>query len=247
MTIELALVTALLAGFFGSSHCLGMCGAIVVLFEGPDSVRNNATAWPRRLVYNVGRGGFYALLGVIAGLSGALLTNMTGVAQGLWFLRVLAAVLVIAIGLNLLFDWRLTRFLEAAGGGLWQRMSRLAKHVLPANTLPRAFAAGFIWGALPCGLVYSAVAISATSGDALSGAAIMLAFWLGTLPTLLLVGTSADFLNRVRRRKMLRRIAGILVILVGLAALLPFASSSNGHEHHAANRSPLPAETQSIC
>lgn len=233
MTIEFALGAALLAGFFGSTHCVGMCGAIVVLFEGPDS--GHSSAWPRRLTYNFGRGSFYALLGAIAGLTGTLLTKTTGVEQGLWFMRILAAALVIAIGLNLLFDWRLTRFLESAGSGLWQRMSRFARHVLPATTLPRAYAAGFIWGALPCGLVYSAVALSTTSGNALSGAAIMLAFWLGTLPTLLLVGTSAQILTRLRRRKMLRRIAGILVILIGLAALLPFTPSSGGHQHHSAS------------
>ena len=247
MTIELALVTALLAGFFGSSHCVGMCGAIVVLFEGPDSDRTSASVWPRRLTYNIGRGSFYALLGAVAGLTGALLTKTTGVEQGLWFMRLLAAALVIAIGLNLLFDWRLTRFLESAGAGRWQKMSRLARHVLPASTLPRAFGAGFIWGALPCGLVYSALAISATSGDALSGTAVMLAFWLGTLPTLLLVGTSAQFLTRMRRNKILRRVAGILVILVGLAALMPFSVSSNGHQHHAASASPTFAETQKSC
>jgi len=224
-----------------------MCGAIVVLFEGPESDRIKAAVWPRRLMYNMGRGSFYALLGAVAGLTGALLTKTAGVEQGLWFMRLLAAALVIAIGLNLLFDWRLTRFLESAGAGLWQRMSRLARHVLPASTLPRAFGAGFIWGALPCGLVYSALAISATSGDALSGAAIMSAFWLGTLPTLLLVGTSAQYLTRWRRNKMLRRIAGILVILVGLTALMPFAASSNGHQHHAASASPIFVEIQKLC
>jgi hypothetical protein len=224
-----------------------MCGAIVILFEGPDSSSVNTSVWPRRLIYNAGRGSFYALLGAIAGLTGALLTKTAGVEQSLWLLRIVAAVLVIAIGLNLLFDWRLTRFLESAGAGLWHEMSRLARHVLPANTLPRSLAAGFIWGALPCGLVYSAVAISATSGDALSGAAIMLAFWLGTLPALLLAGTSAEYLSRLRRRKMLRRIAGILVILVGLAALMPFTAQSNGHKHHAASVSPTFAETQKSC
>ena len=207
----------------------------------------STVVWPRRLTYNIGRGSFYALLGAVAGLTGALLTKTTGVEQGLWFMRLLAAALVIAIGLNLLFDWRLTRFLESAGAGLWQKMSRLARHVLPASNLPRELGAGFIWGALPCGLVYSALAISATSGDALSGTAVMLAFWLGTLPTLLLVGTSAQFLTRMRRNKILRRVAGILVILVGLAALMPFAVSSNGHQHHAASASPTFAETQKSC
>ena len=245
MTPELAVATALLAGFFGSSHCLGMCGAIVVLFEGQAAHRPTAASWLRRFIYNFGRGCFYALLGSIAGIGGAVLTKVAGVEAGLLLLRFLAAVLVIAIGLNLVFDWQLTRFLESAGAGLWQKISRLARHVLPATTVPRAFAAGLIWGALPCGLVYSAVAIAATSGNAPVGALIMAAFWLGTLPALLLVGASAEVLNRFRQRGMPRRIAGIMVIVIGLAALLPFGTRSTSHEHHAALAAPVIREARS--
>lgn len=251
MTTGLAVTTSLLAGFFGSSHCLGMCGAIVVLLEGGGVRRDSGSAtpgvWLRRISYNVGRGTFYALLGGIAGLSGAILTQAAGLEAGLLLLRVVAAILVVAIGLNLLFDWQLTRFLETAGAGLWRKMSRLARHVLPADTAPRALAAGFVWGALPCGLVYSAVAIATVTGDAWSGIATMLAFWLGTLPTLLLAGTSAKVLQRLKSRKLLRRIAGILVILVGLAALAPLHNNSSGHEQHATNACLTPAETPLPC
>ncbi len=232
------MATAVLAGFFGSSHCLGMCGAIVVLFEGPATSLPVPGAWLRRFLYNLGRGLFYAVLGGIAGVGGAVLTKVAGIETGLMLLRFLAAILVIAIGLNLLFDWQLTRFLESAGAGLWQKVSRLAKHILPATTPMRALAGGFVWGALPCGLVYSAVAIAATSGSASHGAVIMLAFWSGTLPALLLAGTSAGLLGRLRRRKILRQAAGIIVILIGLAAMMPFGSHRGAHEHHAATAFP---------
>jgi sulfite exporter TauE/SafE len=247
MTPELAFVAALLAGFFGSTHCIGMCGAVVVLFEGRASDATKSSAWVRRLTYNFGRLCFYALLGSVAGVSGAVLTKTLGVSQGLMLLRILAAALVIAIGLNLLFDWRLTRFLETAGTGLWSKLSRLAKYVLPADTPGRALAAGFLWGALPCGLVYSAVAIAATTGSLAGGAAIMFAFWLGTLPAILAVGTSAQQLNRFKSHRTLRRIAGIVVILIGLAALIPFGSSSSQHQHHSAVHFAPDSENTSLC
>lgn len=247
MTPELAFVAALLAGFFGSTHCIGMCGAVVVLFEGraPDDAKLGA--WVRRLTYNFGRLCFYALLGSVAGVSGAVLTKTVGISQGLMLLRILAAALVIAIGLNLLFDWRLTRFLETAGTGLWSKLSRLAKYVLPADTPARALAAGFLWGALPCGLVYSAVAIAATTGSLAGGAAIMFAFWLGTLPAMLAVGTSAQQLNRFKSHRTFRRVAGIVVILIGLAALIPFGSSSSQHQHHSAVHFAPDSEKTSLC
>ena len=237
MTPELAIIAALLAGFFGSTHCVGMCGAIVVLFEGPSSPDARFNIWLRRFLYNVGRLFFYMLLGTVAGISGAVVTKTFGISQGLLVLRLLAALLVVAVGLNLLFDWRLTRFLEAAGARLWPKFSGLAKHVLPVNSAGRAIFAGFIWGALPCGLVYSAVAIAATSGSPISGASIMFAFWLGTLPTLLAVGATAQHLSRWKSRKAFRRVAGIIVILIGLAALTPLGTNTGEHSHHSAGDS----------
>lgn len=246
MTFEAALFAAFVAGFLGSSHCIGMCGAVVVLFEG-GSHAPKPGAWLRRCSYNLGRGSFYALLGVIAAVGGAVLTKTAGLEQGLMMLRWLASLLVIAIGLNLLFDWRITRFLETAGAGLWKKMSGLATRVLPATTVPRALGAGFIWGALPCGLVYSAVALAATTAQPLAGATVMFAFWLGTLPVLLLIGESAQRLSRLKSNRTLRRLAGIIVILVGLAALIPMGQSSDNHNHHAATMTaPLPEET-SLC
>jgi sulfite exporter TauE/SafE len=210
---------AFLAGFFGSTHCIGMCGAIVVLFEQHEL--SGGRQWLRRMSYNSGRLGFYALLGAVAGAGGAVLTKVAGVNTGLLILRLIAGFLVIAIGLNLLFNWSATRFLEQAGAGIWRRLSPLAKHVLPVATPGRALAAGFLWGALPCGLVYSAVAMAATGGNAQNGALVMLAFWLGTLPALILAGASAERLHRWRMNRSFRRIAGALIIVVGLLALMP--------------------------
>jgi sulfite exporter TauE/SafE len=213
---ELLLPAAFLAGFFGSTHCIGMCGAIVVLFE-----QQVAGSLVRRLAYNTGRLGFYALLGAVAGAGGAVLTRLGGMNVGLMILRLLAGLLVIAIGLNLVFNWSPTRFLESAGAGIWQRLSPLARRVLPMSTPARALGAGFLWGALPCGLVYSSVAMAATSGSAPGGAAVMLAFWAGTLPALLVAGAGAGQLNRLRTNLVFRRIAGLAVIVVGLFALMP--------------------------
>ncbi len=224
--IELLLPAALAAGFVGSGHCVGMCGAVVALLERP-----GGGAWPQRLAYNTGRLGFYVLLGVIGGAIGTVLTRLPGIGEGLLVLRVLAAVLVIALAVNLLFDVASLRFLEQAGAGLWRRLSPLARRVLPATTLPRALAAGFVWGALPCGLVYSAVAMAAATGTAAGGAAVMAAFWAGTLPALLVTGTLA---GRLPRRPGLRRLSGALLLLAGLAALaLPFLHPSDTpHDHH---------------
>lgn len=232
MNPEVLLPVAFLAGLFGGGHCLGMCGPIVMVFETPAPGAQGFSALARRLAYNVGRLLFYTLLGVVAGAAGIVLTRMAGVDSGLAVLRLLAAALVIALGLNLLFNVKLLRYLENSGSVIWRRLSPLAKHVVPMSNPLRALGAGFIWGALPCGLVYSAVAIAATTGSGVAGGLVMLAFWLGTLPSLLLAGASARKLGQWSERPLLRRITGTAMVLVGLFALLmPYlhmGSSQNG-------------------
>jgi sulfite exporter TauE/SafE len=218
-----------------------MCGAIVLLFEGQNA---QGGSLPRRLSYNAGRMLFYVVLGVLAGGAGALV--MSGFAQGLVVLRWVAGILIILLGLNLAFDWQALRFLEQAGASIWKRLSPLARQVLPIRSAPGALAAGFIWGALPCGLVYSAVALAATGGSAVAGGAIMFAFWLGTLPALLLAGASAQRLHRWKSRVAFRRIAGVLMIIFGLISLsLPLLHASRGehagHDASSMNRTALPA------
>jgi len=233
MNAELLLPAAFVAGFFGSTHCIAMCGAIVVLFESQTTNEEKRRRFLQRVCYNAGRLGFYMLLGIVAGATGAILVKAAGVASGLMILRVLAAILVIAIGLNLMFNWNMTRFLEQSGAGIWRRLSPLLRHFLPLSTPGRAIGAGFLWGALPCGLVYSAVAMAATSGSALGGSLVMLVFWLGTVPALLLAGTFAHKISEWRSLRSFRRFAGAAMILIGLVALAPWWVQSVGHSHGA--------------
>ncbi len=238
MSITALMMAALVAGFFGSAHCIGMCGAIVVLFEGQQAGSGSRAAWAHRGLYNLGRLGFYVLLGAAGGAGGALLTTAAGVSAGLLLLRVLAGLLVIAIGLNLLVEWRFTDWLERAGALLWRRLAPLARHLLPITTPSRAFGAGLLWGALPCGLVYSAVALAAASGSATYGALVMLVFWLGTVPALLAAGVSAQRITQWKARRSFRRAAGLVMVLIGLLALMPVGKRLLGKEHggnHAAH------------
>lgn len=230
MATEVLLLAALTAGFFGSVHCFGMCGAVVTLLEQP---RLPVGVLRRRLACNVGRLGFYVLLGVIAGGAGFALTRVTGVEAGLQLLRALAGLLVILLALQLLFDLRALRFIEAAGVFLWRRLAPFRRQVLPVTTLPRALGAGFVWGALPCGLVYSSVAMAAASGSVASGAMVMLAFWAGTLPALLAAGALAAGVERLSRRPALRRAGGIVLLAVGaLGIALPFVHGGGQNTHH---------------
>ncbi|PLX94038.1 MAG: sulfite exporter TauE/SafE family protein, partial [Desulfuromonas sp.] len=72
---------------------------------------------------------------------------------------------------------------------------------------------GLLFGFLPCGFLYAMALTAAQSADSLRGAGIMLAFGVGTLPALFLVGSAARWFA-VRRGWMLRA-AGLLVAMMG--------------------------------
>jgi sulfite exporter TauE/SafE len=102
---------------------------------------------------------------------------------------------------------------------------------LPVNSLLQAFALGMLWGWLPCGLVYAALAWSLTTADAGRGALLMLGFGLGTLPMLLLMGGAADQLSRFVRSPQVRMMAGLIIISLGVY-MLWVAFQGGAHVHH---------------
>src|SRR5690625_135977 len=104
---ELSLIAALLAGFLGSTHCLGMCGGIAgALSMGtPAARRGPVQGLFYALLFNSGRVFSYALAGLIAGGFGLALGNALNFSAWSGLLRVFTGLIVMAIGLQLAFDW----------------------------------------------------------------------------------------------------------------------------------------------
>jgi len=78
--------------------------------------------------------------------------------------------------------------LQRAGAALFARVLPAVRPLLAADSPPARYALGMIWGLVPCALTYGVLPIALFSGGALQGAAVMLAFGLGTLPNLLAAG-----------------------------------------------------------
>jgi sulfite exporter TauE/SafE len=215
--IEFSLLSALLVGLLGGVHCAGMCGGIVAAF----SFRADGSAPPFRLHlgYNLGRVLSYTLFGVLAGSLGASL-NLLQIHLLQKVLSVLAQLVLVLLGLYLAGWNRWVLIFERAGGVLWNRVQPVFKKLLPVRNLPGAFVAGMVWGWLPCGLVYSVLVGALASGSATGGAALMLAFGLGTLPNLLGMGLFARSLQPFLQHPITRRAAGSLVAGFGVWGLI---------------------------
>jgi len=233
-TLAASLAAAFFAGLLGSTHCLGMCAGISGMFTLNAAARGLRAQLPAALVYNAGRIASYAVLGAIAAVFGSTLLDIIPSIAGP--LRLIGGALIVLIGLQIAFNWRVLQPLERMGGQLWAKVAPFAKGLLPVTSMPKAAALGLLWGLLPCGLVYSVLLMAATSADSARGAMIMLAFGLGTLPAMLATGLGAIQLNRILGRKGARLGAGLLVIIVGLLTLAsPLRSmlaTDAGHHQH---------------
>jgi sulfite exporter TauE/SafE len=220
---EITLVSAFLVGLLGSTHCLGMCGGIVgALTLGlKDDIRRSP--WrlvPYLLAYNTGRIASYAIAGALAGALSAQIFSLAPPAQIKWLVRLVTGGFMIALGLYLAGWWPGLQRLEKWGGVLWRRLEPLGRRMLPVNHPLKALAVGLVWGWLPCGMVYAALAWSLTRGSAGDGALLMLAFGLGTLPMLLAIGAFAEWLKDFVRHPRVRQAAGLGVLLFGLYTIL---------------------------
>ncbi len=213
-----SMATVFVAGVLGSVHCVGMCGGIVgALTVGIDPAQRQSRLrmLPFLSAYNLGRIASYMTAGAIAGGVGQGVLQ-TLVPHYMIVGHVLSAAFMIALGLYLGGWWRGLARLEQVGQHVWKRIEPFGRRFLPVRTPAHALAAGLLWGWLPCGLVYSALAWSFASGGPMQGALIMFAFGAGTLPTLLALGGAGTWLVRAVRRARVRAAVGAVAVVFGV-------------------------------
>ncbi|OFZ68250.1 MAG: hypothetical protein A2Z01_03105 [Betaproteobacteria bacterium RBG_16_58_11] len=215
---EFNLLALFLIGLLGGVHCVGMCGGIVGAFS--LQLPGSGPRLSYHLAANLGRLASYVIAGLIAGALGSTSAFLSQLFPAEKILYVLANLVLIALGLHLAGIWSGVLVLEAAGGGVWKRLQPLFKKLVPIQSVPQAFAAGMVWGWLPCGLVYSVLIAALASGSALQGGLTMLAFGLGTLPNLLLMGIFASQLQKLLTRRGVKLGAGLVIVALGVTGLL---------------------------
>jgi sulfite exporter TauE/SafE len=190
--VAAALFLAGLAG--GVTHCAGMCAPFVLAQAGALADRSAGGGMVARLSgaallpYHLGRMLGYAALGAVAGGMAGLVTQLSGLRWLLAALLLGAALLMAAQAAGLLPErWRparLPRLPGVSGPGAGGRLSALVGWLLAAPGGWRGVGLGLALSALPCGLLYAALAGAAATGSALAGAIAMAAFVAGTIPAL---------------------------------------------------------------
>ena len=217
---ETGYLAVFLIGLLGGVHCVGMCGSIVgaltVQVRLPGQPGPARREWPLHLAYNLGRITSYTAAGAAMGAIGTVGMLFNDILPVQLALYVAANLMLVALGLYLTGFTRALSGVERLGQRLWARIQPLTRRFLPARSVAKAFPLGLLWGFLPCGLVYSVLATALVTGSAERGAALMLAFGLGTLPNLLLAGMLLTRLRDVVRNQAVRTGAGLVVLAFGV-------------------------------
>ncbi|MDD2921857.1 MAG: sulfite exporter TauE/SafE family protein [Anaerolineales bacterium] len=221
--IALAFVTGVISSF---GHCLGMCGGIVAIYSARQAAHASpdgspVTVWTRIknfLPLHLGRITTYTLFGALIGLAGSLLNQAGGMMGWQGAFSVIVGIVMLLVSLSLmgiLPPIESTLMSLSRGNSPMARMRGLfdKRSFLATLTL------GVLWGFLPCGLVFAMLVLAARAQTLLGGALTMLAFGLGTVPTLLGFGLAANLLSP-KLRGGLQSFAAALLMLFAIQTVL---------------------------
>lgn len=230
MNESATLMAAFTVGLLGNVHCLGMCGGIATAIG--VSQQQNRVA--NVLLFNAGRVLTYSLLGGTIGVLGQGFVQLAP-AIGPW-LRLLAGLLLIAMGLYINQWWMGLTALERVGAHVWNPIKPVFTKFTTRTGYANKILLGLLWGFLPCGLVYSVLGWSLATADPVRSALLMASFGLGTLPAMVASGITGQTLMRKLREKSVRIVIGLLLITFGLwtivAPLRHMAMADGEHSQH---------------
>jgi uncharacterized protein len=215
---------ALFTGLFSSLHCIGMCGPLVM---GLPSYESGWRLIWNKVSYNLGRICTYSLLGLILGFIG----------KRLWVPQ-LQESLSLGIGVVVLLwaSFRLTATFPLPR--VWENLILMPiqngiQYVIKHRA--GTFWIGVVNGALPCGMVYLALAGALNTLSPLNALLYMMWFGLGTIPLMLSFSLGIGWVGS-QLRSRLRKISsyfilfmGIWFILRGLHLGIPYLSASVIH------------------
>ncbi len=200
--------TVLVSSLAGSLHCVAMCGPLVGMHGGARSLR-------LAFVHALGRLVTYVALGTIAGLVGGAVNLAGDLAQVQHVATIAAGLVIVGWGLYSIAVARGWLHARTHGGALFQHG---LVQLRGRRAVTRAALIGVLTGLIPCGWLWAFVVTAAGTGHAASGALVMAAFWLGTVPAMTgVLAVAGPLIARLRAR--IPVITACLLITLGLVTL----------------------------
>jgi uncharacterized protein len=223
-------ISALLIGFLGSFHCVGMCGPIALSL--PVRHLNGIEKLMGIGLYNLGRILTYSLIGIVFGMIG-LSFKYFGWQQ---ILSIVLGVVLIIIFLSRVFSFKKHKSIAAFSPWNLKIISILTP-LMTAKKTGNLLLIGLLNGLLPCGLIYMALAGAMATGNIFYSGLFMAGFGAGTLPAMVIASYAAGIISLRVRNKIKKvlpymlALMGVLLILRGLNLDIPFLSPALQASH----------------
>lgn len=213
-----------LLGLLGSFHCAVMCGPIAISL--PSSNKTKLNFLVERVSYNFGRVAAYTFFGMIFGFFGERIF-MAGFQQ---IISIVIGVVIIFYLLKPLLKKNTNLFQVQTGKSNLSFFKNIFAKFYSKNSKASLFGIGVLNGFLPCGFVYIALTGAVALGTPLSGALFMAFFGIGTLPMMLGISMSKNFVSINFRRKInklspaIALLFALIFILRGMNLGIPYLS-----------------------
>lgn len=198
------IVTAFVLSF---SHCSFMCGGFNVILGRLCASLSKFSSLLLMLLYHAGRTGAYACLGAIFGCFGAGVMRDAS-AKGLVFFG--AGVLLVVLGVALFFRGKMLAFFE--NSFIQNKILSLALKLQKRRYI---IVLGFLNGLLPCGVVYTFLAMSFSLGSGALSAIVMIIAGICTTPALLFYALLSRYFTQ-RLRFIFEVLSSIIVCAYGI-------------------------------
>jgi sulfite exporter TauE/SafE len=213
-----------LLGLLGSFHCAVMCGPIALSL--PSSNKTKLNFLLERVSYNSGRIAAYSFFGIIFGFFGERI-----------FIAGFQQIASVIIGIAIIF-YLIKPFLKKNTSLFHIQRAKnnlsffkdIFVKFYSKNSKASLFGIGVLNGFLPCGFVYIALTGAVALRTPLGGALFMAFFGIGTLPLMLGISMTKNFVSVSLRRKINRLspvialIFALIFIIRGLNLGIPYLS-----------------------
>lgn len=208
-------VATLLVGLFGSLHCVGMCGPLVVALT-----KDSKSNWK----YQVGR-----LLGYMS-VSFLLFTiglSLKATIQSTFIISATAIFmgsLLIFYGFKILLERKIAFHVPASIGRFTGGIYRATQPFVGRSEILFGFSSIF----LPCGFLYGVVLITLMTQNPQVVFLSVILFWLGTLPSLILAPKLFfRIMNPLKQKAPI--VCALILMSLGLITIFVRINQAFGH------------------
>src|ERR1035438_897709 len=206
-------ISALLLGFFGSFHCVGMCGPIALSL--PNYSTNKWNFISGKLIYNFGRLITYTTLGLMVGLIGHTFA-MAGFQK---YLSIGAGTLIIiSVILFSLGNQQKPTVFNSWLISYTSKIKGLFKKLFGLRSRLTLLSIGIVNGLLPCGFVYIALAGAIATGSYIMSSTYMMLFGVGTVPAMLSLSIFGNIIG-IKFRNNISKATPYIAVVVAMVLI----------------------------